>query len=80
MATCLEKNIGKRRELALVCAASLFCAPDAHGYNRGGPPAGNRAAQGPVVRAGLLKNMCSRLFARSYPSVKIMLKLKGFRF
>ena len=34
----------------------------------------------PVVRAGLLKNMCSRLFARSYPSIKIMLKLKGFRF
>ena len=52
------KNFGKRRALTLGCAASLLFAPDAHSYNRGGPPAGNRAAAAPARLIQLAWRWC----------------------
>ena len=52
------KNFGKRRALTLGCAASLLFAPDAHSYNPGGPPAGNRAAAVPARLIQLAWRCC----------------------
>ena len=52
------KNFGKPRAPSSGCAASLLFAPDARSYNRGGPPAGNRAVAAPARLIQLAWRWC----------------------